>query len=455
MKKTILRTVACVLACLLCALTVAACASSKGKPLLTLEKDGIEVSISVNLYQLLLSRTKGNLLANNVTANGITADRESFWNYSAKFDGVNVQTQNDYYRDNILNVCRNYLVVLYLFEKEELSLSATALAEVDARMEELVKTDGDGSKTKLNAVLSSYGVNYSILKEAYLLDAKADAVREHLYGKNASLIDAEIKDEYLEKNYVHFRQIFLAAYDYVYETDKFGDPVLYYTEGSNKGHIYYDTENGVAGVDQDGKPIVDEHGDTVYFVKDSNQSEIAYHPSGEPNRLLTADGKSYRTEKMTEEEMKALKTRAEALCASLQGVGVADFEAAIKKESTDAADLSEYDDGYYLQTHYDYSALGNDYAHLETIATTLASLNVGDTVLIPSSTGYHIVRKYAHTQNAYTLDANQSWASSFYSELTEELFLDRCESFYSEIELDSDLLATVPPMKEIGVNYYY
>ena len=41
----------------------------------------------------------------------------------------------------------------------------------------------------------------------------------------------------------------------------------------------------------------------------------------------------------------------------------------------------EYDDGYYLQTHYDYSALGNDYAHLETIATTLASLNVGDTVL--------------------------------------------------------------------------
>ncbi|MBR3894040.1 MAG: hypothetical protein IKJ35_02720 [Clostridia bacterium] len=454
MKKTFLRTVACVLACILCCLTLAACASN-GKPLLTLEKDGIKVSISVNLYQLLLSRTKGNLLANNVTANGITADKEAFWNYSAKFDGENIQTQNDYYRDNILNICRNYLVVLYLFEKEELTLSAAALEEVEKRMDELVKTDGDGSKTKLNAVLSSYGVNYNILKEAYLLDAKADAVREHLYGKNASLIDAEIKDEYLEKNYVHFRQIFLAAYDYVYETDKFGDVIFYHTEDAKKGHIYYDTENGVAGVDENGMPIVDEHGDTVYFVKDSNQSEIAYNPLGEPNRLLTEDGKTYRTEKMSEEEMKALKTRAEALCASLQGVEAADFEAAIKKESTDAADLSEYDDGYYLQIQYDYSALGNDYAHLETIATTLPSLKVGDIVLIPSSTGYHIVRKYAHTKDAYTLDPNQSWATSFYSELTEELFLDKCESFYSEIRLDSALLSTVPPMKEIGINYYY
>ncbi len=454
MKKTILRAVACVLACILCCLTVTACAS-RGKPLLTMEKDGIKVSVSVNLYRLLLSRTKGNLLANSVTANGITADQEAFWNYSAKFDGTNIQTQNDYYRENILNICRNYLVVLYLFEKEELSLSAAAEAEVEARMEELVKTDGEGSKTKLNAVLSPYGVNYDILKEAYILDAKAEAVREHLFGKNASLVDSEIKDDYLEENYVHFRQIFLAAYDYVYETDKFGDVILYYTEGSNKGHVYYDTENGVAGVDGNGKTIVDEHGDTVYFVKNSNQSEIAYNPAGEPNRLLTADGKSYRTEKLSEEEVKNLKARAEALCTSLQGASTADFEAAIEKESTDATTISEYDDGYYLQKHYDYSALGNDYAHLETIATTLASLNVGDVVLLSSTTGYHIVMKYAHTKNAYTLDANQTWATTFHTELAEELFLDRCESFYSEIKLDSELLSTVPPMKDIAINYYY
>jgi hypothetical protein len=139
----------------------------------------------------------------------------------------------------------------------------------------------------------------------------------------------------------------------------------------------------------------------------------------------------------------------------LQGASTADFEAAIEKESTDATTISEYDDGYYLQKHYDYSALGNDYAHLETIATTLASLNVGDVVLLSSTTGYHIVMKYAPTKGAYTLDANQSWVNSFNTELVDELFLGKCEAFYPDIHLDSDLLATVPPMKELAVNYYY
>ena len=451
MKRSILRTAALLLVCVLCLLTSVACANN-GKTLMTLEKDGIKVTLSVNLYQLMLSRTKGNLLANNVTANGITADQDSFWNYSAKFDGTNIQTQNEYYRENILNICRNYLVVLYLFEKEGLTLSSAAEEEIEARMEELVKTDGEGSKTKLNAVLSTYGVNYNMLKEAYILEAKVEAVEEHFYGTNASLVDAEIKDDYLEENYVHFRQIFLANYNYVYETDEFGDVILYYADSSD---IYYDTENGVACVNEDGTSILDENGDVVYFIKGSNQTEIAYNPKGEPNRRLTEDGKSYQTEEMSEDELTALKTRARELCASLQGVSTAEFEAAITEESTDTATESEYDDGYYLQKHYDYSALGNDYAHLETIVALLETMAIGDVALVPSSTGYNIIMKYAHTENAYTLDANQSWATSFYTELVEELFLEKCESFYADITLDSDLLATVPEMKDIAINYYY
>ena len=207
MKKILVRTVALALACLLCLLSTVACAS-QGKTLLSLEKDGIKVSISLNLYQLMLARAKGNLIANGITANGITADQASFWNYSAKFDGENIQTQDEYYLASVLNTCRNYLVVLYLFEKEGLTLSSAVEEEIEDRLQELIKTDGDGSKTKLNAVLSTYSINYNMLREAYELEAKVEAVRNHFYGKNASLVDAAIKDEYLEKNYVHFRQIY-------------------------------------------------------------------------------------------------------------------------------------------------------------------------------------------------------------------------------------------------------
>ncbi|MBO5293902.1 MAG: hypothetical protein J6B71_01445 [Clostridia bacterium] len=454
MKKTLLRLTALLTACLLLLLTATACAS-QGKALLTLEKDGIKVSLSVNLYQLMLSRAKGNLVANGITANGITADQDAFWNYSAKFDGENIQTQDEYYLASVLNTCRNYLVVLYLFEKEGLTLSSAAEEEIEDRLEELILTDGEGSKTKLNALLSTYGVNYNMIKEAYLLEAKADAVRTHLFGTNASLVDKQIKDEYLNENYVHFRQIFLANYDYVYETDEFVDVILYQTETGKTNRVYYDTENGVAGKNADGTSILDDNGDVVYFIKDSNQTEIAYNPKGEPNRLLTADGKSYQTKKMTVEELEALTKRAEELCASLQGASSAKFEEAIAKESTDTVEESEYDDGYYLQKNYDYSAMGNDYAHLETVVEKLNTMQVGDVALVAAPTGYNIIMKYAHTDAAYEKEQNESWASTFYADLVEELFLDRCQALYDNIVLNTELLATVPSMKEIVPNYYY
>ena len=164
MKKIILRTAALTLACLLLLLGCVSC-SGKGKTLMSLNKDGVSVSLSVNFYELMLSRMKGTLSGYGYTANGVTADYAAFWDFKDTFNGSELQTIDQYYRDNILENCRTYLVALYLFEKEGLSLSAATKEEIEDRLNELILTDGNGSKTKLNSVLSVYGVNYDILKE--------------------------------------------------------------------------------------------------------------------------------------------------------------------------------------------------------------------------------------------------------------------------------------------------
>ena len=457
MKTITLRILALCLACVLLLLTCASCTGKTGKPLLTLEKDGISVSISVNVYQLMLTRMKGSLAFYGYTSpDGSTPDKAGFWEWLDKHDGTTLQTADEFYCDAVLDSCRSYLVALYLFEKEGLSLSAATLEQIETDLEELIRTDGNGSKTKLNALLATYGANYDILKEAYLIEAKADALREHLYGKNGSKLGTNIKDEYLEENYVHFRQILFTTYRYVYEKDANGDTVYYYSDEENKGRIFYDVHNGVIGYDENGAEIKDKNGDTVYYVKGSEQAHIAYNKThGEPVPIPLKDGSGYEVENMTEEELAEVKTKAEELYNELQGTTQAVFEAVMEAESDDMAEVGEYEDGYYLPKNLNYAASGSSYAYLSQLVSAMEELEEGEITLVKSDFGYHIVRKYAHSDKAYDKEENKTWFSSFYSGLIEQLFMERCEEHANDISLDEALLATAPSMKEVGINYYY
>ncbi len=455
MKQKLLRAVALALSCVLLLFTVS-CSGGKGKTLLSLKKDGVNVSISVNVYQLMLTRMKGSLGFYGYTANGLTPDSEAFWSYQDKFNGTDLQTIDEYYRDCILDNCRTYLAALYLFEKEGLSLSAADEEEIDKMMDEILHTDGDDSKTKLNAVLAAYGVNYDILKEVYTIEKKVAAVQKHLYGENASAVGDIVKAEFLEENYVHFRQIFLASYSYVYETDDNGDVIYYYTTGANKDHICYDTDNGVTGTKEDGSVIKDKNGDTVYFVKDSEQKKIAYNTSlGEPAYVMNENGSDYKTAPKTEDELKALATRAETLYNQMKGATAAEFEAAIPKESDDTSDKSKYSDGYYLQKKVDYTASGANYDYLDQIVTALETMQDGEVTMVKSNSGYHIIKKYAHTEKAYEKEANEAWFETFYEDLIESLFLEECQKLYADIKVNEKVLADAPTMKEVKMNYIY
>ena len=181
MKKKLMRAASLLLACLLTLLCTVSCASS-GKTLLSIKKDGHSATFSVNLYELLMTRMKGMLYFSEITNNGVDASNPLFWEYQDTYNGTDLQTIDEYYRASILENCKTYLAALYLCSVHNVTLSSAEQDKIDARMDELVKTDGDGSKTKLNAVLSPFGVNYNILREAYEMDALLQKLKDTLYG---------------------------------------------------------------------------------------------------------------------------------------------------------------------------------------------------------------------------------------------------------------------------------
>ena len=458
MKKALLRPLSLALALIVLCMTLASCAGT-GKTLMSLDKNGIKVAISVNIYELMLSRMKGTLVNGGYTTNGMNAQNDAFWNYTSKFGGDIEMTLDEYYRQCIQDNCRTYLVSMYLFEEMGLTLSAEAIADVDDRLNELLLTDGNGSKTKLNSVLSEFGVNYDMLREAYLIEKKVDAVQTALFGKNASLIGEDIKTEFLEENYVHFRQIYLPTFHYSCETDENGDDIYFYPSGEKEGHVYYDVHNGVVGYNEDGSKIVDENGDVVYFVNDGKYKTVAYDTTnGARSYLMDKDDPTaYLTKEMSESEVKALEERANMLLNTLQNASQKEFELAISLEANKSSptnDMEEHPDGYYLDRKVDYAASGSDYQYLTDIIEKLDTMKAGEVALISSAFGYHIIMKYDHTPAAYSAEENVIWFENFNSQLIEKLFLERCEAHYADIKLDEALLATAPTMKEVAINYY-
>ncbi len=446
MKKLIVRIAAILLITVMLILPLSSCGG--GKKMLTLKVDGKTYSISVNLYELMLSATKGTLDAYNVTLEGKRPSQDIFWDIMDTYDGTTYETANDFYRKKILEDCKTYLVALYLFDEYDLELSESAKQEIEDTMDELIKTDGEGSKTKLNSVLAEFGVNYKILKEYYTMKAKFEAVQDHIY----STTGPNVKNEHLKENYVHFYQLFLANYTYVYETDKNGDTIYYNT--STNQILYKETE--FTQTTASGKVETDSKGQTIYYT-DVTRTHISYDTEkGQPSYKMDKDGESYVTKPMTDDELDKLVERANDLHQSLQGVSKDAFVAKVNAESDDKQ-AAIYTDGYYLPKGMDYSASGQDYMYLDTIVEKLSDPNVknGDVIMLSSPSGYHILMKCDFTDKAYELEENEVWFSGFASTLTSKLFADRCKSYLTEVKLNEKVYANAPNMKEVGVNYFY
>lgn len=406
----------------------------RGETLLTLKKDGIEVTYTLNEYQFVMSTVKATL-------------SDVDWDKWVQSDPP--KTMDEYYRDNILENCKTTLISLYLFEKEGLTLSDAEMEKIDEIMNEYLQTDGDGSKSKLNAILADYGVNYDILRDIHIIEAKVDKIKTHLCGENASNIDASIKDAYMKNNYVHFNQVYLPFTKFVYELDKNNQPIYFKRDanGTVGTSIFYDTENGVASEE------TDKNGDTVYYVKDS--IEIAYNKIDGVRKKLTEDNGSYQTVGLTDAEKNALRIQKDELLAQLQGADAEKFEATIASVRKELdLDPDENTDGIYVR-RINYSASSNT-AYLSDIITACDGMSVGDVTVVESSYGYHIIRKYDFTPNAYELEANvKGWFSTFSELVTDDFFTGICKPYYADVKVDTEVYAKAPKMKDVKANKFF
>lgn len=441
MKKTFFRIL--VLLTVLAMLLGTVSCGKRGKTLLSLDKDGISVAFTLNEYQLMLSRTKATLDSIQ------NANDKDFWN---TWIGSPAITMDQHYRQSILENCKTYLVALYLFEKEGLSLSEAEEENVQKLLDELIVTDGNGSKTKLNEVLSAYGVNYNILKDVYTMEAKINRLQLHLYGEDASLISDEIKTAFMTENYVHYKQIYLPFSKFVYETDKNGDDIYYKINSSTNTiskSIYYDVHNGVESTDTDA------NGDKIYYT-DSAKTKIAYDTvHGERQRMTNSDG-TYKTVLRSQEELEALKADKDALMLALKESTNTRFEEEIENiRYKYHLDADENTDGYYIRKR-DYSAYGSTYTYLSDTVKACDEMEIGGVAIVESTSGYHIIKKYAFSDKAYDMEENKSgWFQDFNDLIINELFAELCAPHLADIKVNDEVYALAPTMKEIRANYFY
>ncbi len=426
------------LICLLLAVLMLTVSCSSGNALMSLGKQ----DISLNLYELYLSRQKGTLCT--AYYYGAEAAKDSFWDTQISTDGT---TNNKYWTEYILQCVKIYLAAMYMYEEEyDLSLPDSAEEAVKEKLDELVATDGEGSKAALNKILSEYGINYNMLREAYLIEQKVAHLQYHLYGDGLSKVSKELKEQYYRENYVRFKQVFFMNYRYVYETDENGDTIYFDTE---TGKPIYD-ESGIRHFDSNGFAEKDKNGNIIYYHEDGS---IAYdEKNGQPSYTYDENGK-YQTAKLTASELRELEKNAEDIAEFTEKGDTATFESYIAKYSDDSDGQSNYSDGYYFAVNAAYA-----YEYIADIISKLTEMEAGEIGLIESDYGYHVIMKYELDEGAYEDTAKDVWfeseTNSFTDGVKQWLFNIKCEQYLDKITVNPEAVKQID-IKSVSPNFYY
>ena len=438
MKITILRRLLSALLCLTLlvgALGLTAC--SEKSPAL-LELDGH--TITAAQYQFFLSRVKGSLYYT-----GYNVDSADFWNMI--IDDQN-NTYDDYFRNAVLEDARRYLAALAIFEERDLVLPQSYVDRVDENMEEYLRDAG--SKSALNSLLATYGINVDMLREIYLIEAKYEYLQAVIYGEDGELLSADARMAYLNEHAVCFKQVLIRAFDYVYETDLNGDEVYYLPSENNEkvNNVAYDKENGNVRLDENGKIIVDANGDDVYYLDDGS---IAYDREAGVRSMVYDQNGNLVTRSYSAEELAEHKAAAEELLATVDVGDYAAFEALLEEYEIDDEDAFVTDSAYcFLYTTGD-----NSYDYLNDIADSLAEASEGELKVISSEYGYNVVMKYPMPADTAVNTLYEDWFSDLPARIIAKQFHTLCKPYMEKVTVDSEVFATLPSMKEIATNISY
>ncbi len=396
-------------------------------------------TLSESYYCFMLSRIKATL-----SRAGYSVESADFWNTIVTADNT---TYDQYFRQAALTDARRYLAAMVLFDEYDLTLPDSEYDRIDKELDEAVREAG--SKSELNAALSSFGVNYNMLRDFYIMEAKFAYIRDHIYGQNGSKVAAQVRQEYLEENAVAFRQVLIRAFDYVYETDKNGDIIYFVPEDNNAkvNNIAYDKENGKNRTDEFGNVIKDENGETVYFTE---SGRIAYDKENGVRAHIRDEEGFYKTEKYSAAQLAENKATAEEIIASVEKGDYAAFEALLAEFELDTYGPYELAENY--DETYDFVYTNDD---TDEVVTTLAEMEAGELRMFTSEYGYNVIMKYPIPSDAATNSAYSEQLSDLTTRVVAELFHNMCKPHMDKVVVDEDIFAGLPSMTEIGTNFYY
>lgn len=424
--KKLTRIFSAALVCVMVILSFAGCAPKLGTAFMTLG----DTELTVNMYMLYLSRAKGGLA---YTENDAYYD--SFWDMIIDKDGA---TYNDLYCGLVLDNCKTIIAAAHTFDELGLSLDSATVSEIDKEMKDLVEYIGEGSKSNLNAVLAEFGANYDVLREVYIIEAKAQAVRNELFGVDGAKVSDILKQSFMEEHYVRFKHVFLYTVKPQEELDAEGN--IAYFDPDSKEYIYLQDDTTVAKKNDKGEYVTDKFDNIIYVDADG---KIAYDKEkGQVSYVHDEKGETV-TRKATAEELADIKAKAERINGLVERGD--DFDVLVKDYSEDIG-KNEYTNGYYITE-------GDSY-EIPEVKKAVFEMKDGEVRTVTSEYGIHIVKRYELDQGAFANAKNADFFTDFNSSLVEYLFLIRMEEKYGDIVVDDGVIEGID-MKSVGANIYY
>ena len=479
---------------LLAMLMLLAGCSNHGKTVMTAGNN----QISINVYQLYLSRMKGALASAGYAVNDST-----FWNTYVGLEDN--KTHGEYYSDQVFNGLRQIAAALILYDELGLRLPASDEASIDAWIDKLIKEVGGGSQNQLNSVLSAYGANITVLRDAAIIEAKINQLKTHLYGENGALLGDNVKEQYYQNTYYRGRHMLIAGYYHDHEKDSDGYARYYKVnkDGNLLNAIAYDTVNGTA------TSVTDKNGDTVYrklgdILYDKTNGTIAYDNVGgqqvkrrddagnviyltKDNKIAYDTTKGRATEEIDEngdtvyrewivaydtkdgkpkyyyesdgsnkvayyntEEMEKRYLLAQQIAENCKG-----------NEALFMEYVSEYsDDLYWTQTYapngvYFSAGIYTSDPFFQIFSTELAKIEVGELSVIPEEdVGYYVLMRTELDSGAWAEETNKRWFETLNGYVVEYMLQKRTEDYVALVQVDEELRRSVD-ITMIAANNYY
>lgn len=434
MKKKLITILA---VCLACVLLLSACASH-GKTLIKAGKQ----EISVNVFQLYLSRMKGALAQ---AGNAVTD--ANYWNTYISTDHT---TTADFYTSQVLEGLKHIAAAMIMYEEYGLSLSDAVEDEIDAWIEKLIESDGEGSKATLNSILAAYGANVTVLRDAAMIEAKLSQLKEYLYGQGGNLIADTALEEYYKSTYYRGYQMQIANYYYDHEKDV-NDIAIRYTDDTYK-KVAYLSQSAIDALDEAERAkyvTVDntgaylekygeKYGDKILLYRDGETEVVAYDKeNGVIHYSLDSKGE-YIIKQYTEAEMQARYERAQQIAAECVG-----DEAKFLKYATEVSDNSDFNSTYAPNGMY--FSVGSYTADtvFGTFSAELAKLEVGGTSVLASDSGYYILMRAELDTGAWQKEANSRWFTTLRGFTLEYMLQQKTATYLDRVSVDEELLKTV------------